>query len=306
MGARSRRDSSTPTITARSAARRSAAAACRVSLRTGDPRRRHQAHLRRRRAVAGAGRRGAAVAIRRPAQAARRRHRGRMELELGGRVPGLASRPVGHRHGHLPRSFRGAPRGHGQYRARRDRRRDRGDGGGRPSRGAADARPVDRARLQPRRLLRPARAHRAGARVQRGQTRRAVSPFALGERRHHRQRQGSGGSRGRRRRRLLQRALQDRRGAELRSHRRAGEHSRRRLFAHPDDGEHVSLHRRLDHRRRDLSARDARGRARGVPRRPSRPGAARQDDREDAHRLRRAGTISSTSAAGCRASRSPG
>ena len=34
------------------------------------------------------------------------------------------------------------------------------------------------------------------------------------------------------------------------------------VFAHPDDGEHVSLHRRLDHRRRDLPARDAIGRPR--------------------------------------------
>ena len=192
---------------------------------------------------------------------------------LDRRIPRLASRPFGDGHGDLSRPFGGAPGRDGQCRARRDRRRARRDGGSRPARGAADARPVDRPRLQPRRLLRPARADGAGARLQRRQARRAVSPSALGERRHHRQRQGSGRGGGRRRRRLLQRALEDRRGAELRPHRRAREHSRRRLVAHPDDGEHVSLHRRLDHRRRDLPARDARRRPRRIPRRPRRSGA---------------------------------
>ena len=231
---------------------------------------------------------------------------GRMDVEHGRRVPRLASRPFGHRHGDLSRPFGGPPGGDEQRRAGRDRRRDRGDGRGRAPRGAADARPVDRPRLQSRGLLRPARADRAGARLQPGQARRALSPPALGERQHHRQRQGSGGGGGRRRRRLLQRALQDRRGAELRSHRRVGEHPRRRRLAHPHHGEHVSLHGGLDHRRRDLPAGDARGRARRIPRAPRRSGAAAGDDRQDAVRLQRAGTISSISAAGSAASRSPG
>ena len=41
------------------------------------------------------------------------------------RVPRLASRPLGHRHGDLSRPFGGAPGGDGQCRARRDRRRTR-------------------------------------------------------------------------------------------------------------------------------------------------------------------------------------
>ena len=189
---------------------------------------------------------------------------GDMDMELGRRVPRLASRAFGHRHGALSRPFGGAPRRHGQRRPGRLRRRDRGDGRGRSARGAPDARPLDRPRLQPGRLFRRARDRRAGARVQRREARRALSPSALGERQHHRQRQGSDRGGGRGRRRLLQRALEDRRRPELRPHRRARRPACRRRLARPDHGEHVSLHGRVDDRRRHLSAGNAGGRTGGV------------------------------------------
>ena len=96
-----------------------------------------------------------------------------------------------------------------------------------------------------------------------------------------------GGDRGRRR--LLQRALEDRRRAELRPHRRARRLARRRRLAGPDHGEHVPLHRGVDDRRRDLPAGDAGGRTGGVSGGARRSGAARRDDRQDALRFEKLG-----------------
>ena len=53
---------------------------------------------------------------------------GDVDVALGRRVPRLASRPLGHRHGALSRPFRGPPGRDGQCGAGRHRRRDRGDG----------------------------------------------------------------------------------------------------------------------------------------------------------------------------------
>jgi hypothetical protein len=55
-----------------------------------------------------------------------------------------------------------------------------------------DARSVNRAHLWSRGVLRPARDHGAGARLQSGQAGRAVSPSAPREWQHQRQYQGSG------------------------------------------------------------------------------------------------------------------
>ena len=188
--------------------------------------------------------------------------------------------------------------------------------------GAADAGTVHRARLQPRRVLRPPGADPAGVGLQRREAGGAVPAPALGERRDRARAERGAGARLRGRGRLLQRAQQDRRPAQLGQVRRTRGPDRRRRRAHPHHGEHVPLPGRQHHRRRHLPPRGARrapGGVPGPPRRPRRPPAGlrahqgRHDDlgqlrgllrragrRADRRRARRCGRRVSRPAAGRR------